>query len=329
MERLIGGCGFMKIKNMSSNQIKQKTKGTVYSLIRLFFLVSVSYVVVFPLIYMFSKSLISGDASIDPSIVWLPYEISFKNYTSALKALDFSKSLGVTLGIHMVSALIETAICSCVAYGLARFEFKGNNIVFWCVILTIIVPSQAIIVPLYLNFSNLDILGVLGLLSKITGKNMGINILNTGWSFYLPAIFGVGIKSGLFIFIFRQFFRSFPRELEEAASIDGAGPFGTFLRIVVPSSGIAYLCVIIFAVIAYWNDFYLSVMFFKTNFPLAVALKDIEASMKFLRIGTGSVAEGHNITMTACLLFILPVLILYLFLQKKFIQSIERIGIVG
>lgn len=319
----------MKIKNMSSNQLKQKTSGMVYSLIRLFFLISVSYVVIFPLIYMFSKSLIAGDAVIDPSIVWLPREFSFENYTSAFMALEFGKSLGVTLGIHMVSALIETAICSCVAYGLARFEFKGNNLIFWCVILTIIVPSQAIIVPLYLNFSNLDVLGVLGLLSKITGKNMGVNILNTGWSFYLPAIFGVGIKSGLFIFIFKQFFRSFPRELEEAASIDGAGPFGTFLRIVVPSSGIAYLCVIIFAIIAYWNDYYLSVMFFKTNYPLAVALKDIEASIKFLGLGGIGTASAHNITMTACLIFILPVLILYLFLQKKFIQSIERIGIVG
>lgn len=320
----------MKIQNMSSNMLRQKIGGAIYSFIRGFFLISVSYVVVFPLIYMLSKSLISGDAAIDPSIVWLPREISFANYAKAFKALDFMRSAGVTLGVHMVSALLETAICSWVAYGLARFKFKGNNLIFWCVIVTIIVPSQAIIVPLYLNFSNLDILGICSLLSNITGKNISINILNTGWSFYLPAVFGVGIKSGLFIFIFRQFFRSFPAELEEAASIDGAGPIYTFLKIVVPSSGIAYLCVVIFSVIAYWNDYYLSVMFFKANYPLAVSLKDIGENITFLGlVSGGGNAASHNITMTGCLLFILPVLILYLILQKKFIQSIERIGIVG
>ncbi len=319
----------MKIKNMSSNMLRQRVGGMIYSVIRAFFLISVSYVVVFPLIYMLSKSLISTDAAIDPSIVWLPREISFENYAKAFKALNFVKSAGVTLSVHMVSAVLETAVCSWVAYGLARFKFRGNNLIFWCVIITIIVPSQAIIVPLYLNFSDLDIFGILGLLSNITGKDISINILNTGWSFYLPALFGVGIKSGLFIFIFRQFFRSFPAELEEAASIDGAGPVYTFLRIVVPSSGIAYLCVIIFSVIAYWNDYYLSVMFFKKNYPLAVALKDIGDSIKFLGFGTADAAASRNITMTACLLFILPVLILYLILQKKFIQSIERIGIVG
>lgn len=303
-------------------------KKLAYSLVRAFFLISVSYVVLYPIIYMLCKSFISTESATNPSIIWLPREISFDNYVNALKVLDYKNAFFVTIRIQMLSAIIETVSCSVTAYGLARFEFPGKNIVFAAVILTVIVPSQAIIVPLFLNFANIDVLGITSLVSKIVGRKLTLNILNTGWSFYLPALFAVGLKSGLFIFIYRQFFKSFPKELEEAASIDGAGPFLTFLKIVIPSSGIAYLCVFIFSIITYWNDYYLSVMFFKKDYPLAVSLKNISDAIAYYGLNH-TTALARNITMTGCLLFIIPILLVYLLLQRKFIQSIDRIGIVG
>lgn len=309
-----------------------KYKKSVFSgitvIVRWFFLISVSYVVLYPIIFMLCKSFISPAEAFDSSVVWVPRHWSVENYSLAIEALEYWKTFGRTMGVQIVSALIETFTCSLAAYGLARFKFKGSSLIFACVILSILVPSQAIIVPLYINFTDLEFFGIVGLLEKIIGTEMKVNIINTGWSFYLPALFGVGLKSGLFIFIYRQFFVSFPRELEEAASIDGAGPYYTFFRIVVPSTGIAYLCVMIFSVIAYWNDYYLSVMFFKENYPLSVALSRLGESLS-----TGNALatrEGtFNIKMTACLLFIIPILVLYLVLQRKFVQSIERIGIVG
>ena len=314
--------------NINPHNLKRGTKKWAYSIFRAFFLLSVAYVVVFPLIYMLSKSFIPPEQAIDKGIVWLPKTFSAANYKYAWQSMDYAHSFVTTLTVHIVSAILEMAVCSSVAYGLARFKFRGSALVFFGVILTIIVPTQAISVPLYLNFADLDLFGILGLLSKITGKDITLNIVNTGWSFYLPALLGVGLKSGLFIFIFRQFFRSFPKELEEAASIDGCGPFMTFFRIVVPSSGIAYLCVFIFALIAYWNDYYLSVMMFKTDYPLAVRLTEINTFLHALGVVQTTDAI-HNVVMTGCLLFILPMLIVYLFLQKKFIQSVDRIGIVG
>lgn len=308
--------------------LKRNYKKWIYSVFRVFFLLATSYIVLYPLIYMLCKSFIAPNDAIDKSIVWLPRTFSFENYFYAFKAMNYGKTFFTTIRIHILSAIIEMTVCSLVAYGLARYKFKGSSLVFMGVVLTIIVPVQSVSVPLYLNFSDLDFLGVLNAISNIIGKNITLNIIDTGWSFYLPALLGVGIKSGLFIFIFRQFFKSFPKELEEAAAIDGAGPFYTFLRIVVPSSSIAYLCVFIFAIIAYWNDYYLSVMFFKSNYPLAVSLSEIKNNLHFMG-GLATTDAIHNVTMTGCLLFILPILLVYLILQKRFIQSIDRIGIVG
>lgn len=309
------------------NYTKTVRSGIV-GIIRFFFLLSVSYVVLYPIIFMLCKSFISPVEAFDSSIVWVPRKWSLENYNLAIGALDYWNTFGRTLGVQILSALIETLTCSLVAYGLARYKFKGSSIIFACVIISILVPSQAIIVPLYINFTDLDFLGIMGLIEKIIGSEIKINIINTGWSFYLPALFGVGLKSGLFIFIYRQFFVSFPKELEEAASIDGAGPYYTFFRIVVPSTGIAYLCVMIFSVIAYWNDYYLSVMFFKENYPLSVALSRIGDTMSSGN-ALATTQGAYNIKMTACLLFIIPILVFYLVLQRKFVQSIERIGIVG
>ncbi len=316
---------------MNKNKVdilKKRSSSISVNLVRYFFLLSVSYVVLYPIIFMVCKSLISPEDAIDVTVVWLPRTFSLENFEWATKALDYWKTLGTTLRIQVLSALIETVTCSFVAYGLARFDFKGKNLIFGCVLLTVLVPPQAIIIPLYLNYSDFDVLGILSLLSNITGTNMKLNLLNTGWSFYLPAILGVGLKSGLFVFIYRQFFISFPRELEEAASIDGAGPYYTFFRIAVPSSGIAFICVLIFSLITYWNDYYVSVMFFKENFPLAVALSQISSTAGYGgEIFSADIAQ--NIKMTSCLIFILPMLVFYLIVQRKFIQSIERVGIVG
>lgn len=308
--------------------LKKNSSSILVYLIRLFFLLSVSYVVLYPIIFMVCKSLISPEDAIDVTVVWLPRTFSLENFEWAMNALDYWKTLKTTLLIQVLSALIETVSCSLVAYGIARYDFKGKNIIFGCVLLTVLIPPQAIIIPLYLNYSDFDVLGILSLLSQITGTNMKLNLLNTGWSFYLPAILGVGLKSGLFIFIYRQFFLGFPKELEEAASIDGAGPYYTFLRIAVPSSGIAFICVLIFSLITYWNDYYVSVMFFKENFPLAVSLSQLSSTAGYGgEIFSADIAQ--NIKMTSCLIFILPMLIFYLIVQRKFIQSIERVGIVG
>ncbi len=311
------------IKNINKKKAAQKTGSVLLSIFRVFFLMSVGYIIIYPLLSMISYSLISLTDLYDPSIVWVPKSLNFENYSLAFEALDYLSSLWNTVFKCIFSALIEVASCSLVAYGLARFKFKENGLLFGIVLLTAIVPPQVYIISSYLNYSSF---APIDFINSIFGTEIPNSIINTPFVFYLPALFGVGIRSGLFIFIYRQFFLGLPRELEEASWIDGAGPFKTFLKVVVPSSGVVFLTVTIFAIIWYWNDYYQSVMFFNQDYPLAVALNGITGRLSQMKY---SYEKAVGPTMAGCLLFIAPVLGMYALLQKQFIASIDRVGIVG
>ena len=319
----LGGEILKKIKNYN---FKKQYSNILVSVFRAVFLISVGYVVLYPILYMLFKSVIPFSQADDPSVVWVPKGFSLENYKAAFKGIHYAKALFNTLSIQIVSGLIEIIVCAIVAYGFARFNFPEKNILFILVVLTMIVPAQAIVVPSCLNFSRLDFLGVLNLIGKAIGKEIRPNILDTGLTFYIPSFFGVGVRAGLFIFIYRQFFKGLPKELEEAAAIDGAGIWKTIFKIVFPTSGTAFLCVGIFSMIAHWNDYYLSAMYFTDKFPLSLELKQLgETAMNF----DGSVVAAANVKNAACILFILPPIIMYLILQKNFIRSIGRTGIVG
>lgn len=111
------------------------------------------------------------------------------------------------------------------------------------------VPAPMIIIPLVINFSKMDVLGILGLFQDVSGIDLRPNLLGTELTFYLPSLFAVGLRSGILIYIYIQFFKGLPSELEEAAWIDGAGPIRTFVSIAVPSSGVVILTVTIFSLI--------------------------------------------------------------------------------
>ncbi len=317
----------IKVKNNKINARKLGKTGArvVIPIVRWVFLLSISYILLYPLFYMISTSVRAPMDFVDTTVMWVPKNFSFYNITRAFDLLDYPKSLLSTLKVEIISAFIEVATCSITAYGLARFEFKEKKILTLILMLTILIPTPMIIIPLTVSMRYLDFFGILGLIGELIGHNIRPNLLNTVWSFYIPSIFSVGLKAGLFIYMYVQFFKGLPKELEEAASIDGAGPIKTFLTIVVPSSGTIFLTVIIFSIIWHWNDTYLSVMFLSKNFPLSVALANITTKMNDILFEPRAV----GILMAACLLVILPVLIVYCILQKRFIKSIDRVGIVG
>ena len=142
----------------------------------------------------------------------------------------------------------------------------------------------------------------------------------------MPAILGQGIRSGLMIYIFRQFIKGLPRELEEAAYIDGCGVFKTFWVIVVPSTAISFLVVLIFSMVWYWNESLTASMFFDSMKPMAIMLSELKDNISSPHVGNNAV---RNVTMSGVILFITPMLVMYAFLQKFFIQGIERSGLVG
>lgn len=315
-----------------SRQTREGVTKFVVGIIRWVFLLSISYILLYPMLYMLSSAFRAPEDFIDPTVVWVSKNFSVKNFVIAFKALDYLKTFWSTFKIEIVSAFIEIVMCSITAYGLARFDFKEKKLLMGMLIATILIPTQMIMVPLMVNMRYLDVFGILGAISKLVGTELRPNLLNTPWAFYLPSIFAVGLKAGLFTYMYVQFFKGLPKELEEAASIDGAGPVKTFLTIVVPSSGTIFLTVTIFSIIWHWNDTYLSSLFLSGDYPLSVQLSRI---FTILGAGIDGVQYGKynrstiGIVMAACLLVILPMLIMYCILQKRFIKSIDRVGIVG
>ena len=297
-------------------------------LVRVAVIIPVMFVILYPLFTMVSTSLQSQYQALDPSVVWIPKLITDENYKKAMLALDFSHSFLRSIEVNVLSAIIEVATCAVTAYGFARFKFKFKGLLMGLLILSIIVPQEMIAVPTYLQLRYADILGILGFLGKLIGTELRPSLINTPWSFWIPSILSVGLRSGLFIFIYMQFYKGLPKELEEAAYIDGAGPFKTFLKIIVPSSGTAIVTVTIFSVIWHWNEYYLSSIYFSSNFPLAVKLATIEETMNVMAL-VNSVTNRNGIIMAASLMFILPMLVMYMIVQRKFVKSVDSVGIVG
>lgn len=310
--------------------LKQKSLSFVFKFFRLLFIIGLSYLFLFPLLYMIVTAFQDPATAKDPSIIWVPPVLSLKGITLAWSMLNFNNAAPLTIIITIFSSAASIVSCSMVGYGFARFKFPLKNVIFILVVLTIIVPPQTLIMSNYLEFYFFDFGGLL----KLIPGFKSISLLNTAWVFVLPSIFGTGLRNGLYIFIFRQFFLGQPKDLEEAARIDGCGPFKTFLRIMVPLAGPAFVTVILFSIVWQWNDFYNSSMYFIDNVkPIPVMLQNLESA---LRMGDTAVLDRNTTKyevrmymMGGTLLSVLPPLILYICTQKFFTESIERTGLVG
>ena len=283
-------------------------------------MIAVGYIALYPLFVMISNSLMTMEDVLDQSVVYIPKTVTFDNFKTALDKLNFLTALKSTLLIPVLSGMIEVVTCAVTAYGFARFKFRENNILFGLVIATIAVPSTLLMIPQYTAFYNFDPLKLLAVINKISGKSLQIDLLNTGFTMWLPSIFSVGLRSGVFIFIYRQFFKGLPREFEEAAYVDGANPFTAFIRVIIPSSTVAIITVTVFSLVWHWNEYYITNMFLlEDNRPLSVMLKIIAGDTKLV----------NGVRMAGALVFIAPVLVIYLVLQRRFIKSIDKVGIVG
>ena len=280
-------------------------------------LICIGFVYLYPILYMFSTSLMNRDDLLDSSVKWIPSTLFFQNYIDAGKSMDFWVSLLKGVVIAGVPTLCNVAVCMLVGYGFARFEFKGKKILMGLLIFSYILPSQVTMIPTYVLYNNMKIVGTL-------------------WAFVLPALFGNVLNSAIFILIFYQFFRQVPKVLIEAAQIDGAGYFKSFVKIAIPSAGPAILTVFLFSFVWYWNESYLTAMYvqglaansFWVN--LVVQLSNFDTSFNTMA-QTGDAATNLNecVRMAATALSILPLLIMYFFLQKQFVESIDRTGITG
>lgn len=301
---------------------KKTATERLWMLFRFIILFGLGFVILYPLLYMISCAFRERSDMNDPTVIWLPRHYTVQIIKETMDAMDFWNTLKTTLILNIGCSFVQVASCALTGYGFARFEFKGKRIFFLIVVMMILVPTQVISLPLFAQFRYF---GIKGLFS--------VNLIDSMLTMYLPALTANGIRSGLMILIFRQFFKGLPRELEDAAYIDGCGPFMTFVRVMIPNAGSAFLTVFLFTVVWYWNDYYVSTTFFTNTNTIATVLTnfDTRLSKTLFNDATIKITPREQIVWkeAGCLLSITPVLLLYVFLQKYFTEGIERSGLVG
>lgn len=304
---------FSKNPKLNIQKGRNTAKSSVALIARYLILVSVGFVYLYPIIYMLLGSLLSPGDQADPTVKWLPTQWYFKNYTEAMETLDFVHSFLRSLIVAVGPALLQTAATAIIGFGFARFEFPLKNLWFVLVIATFIIPVDVTLVPRYVLYYQ-------------------YGMVDTYLPAYLPAIFGQGIKSALFILVFYQFFRSYPISFDEAAELDGAGKLKVFIKIAVPMAGPAIVLSLLFSFIWYWNETSQFSLYFGSKLPtLPMQLEQFTARYEAIygtATETGSTLSNAT-TLAGTTLSILPVIILFLVFQKQFIESIERSGITG
>ncbi len=298
------------------------------TILRWFFLLSISYVILYPLLYMSSMAFRSTVDFYDITVVWIPRTFTVDHFEYVITELQMLTPLVRTVLISVVCTVAELVITSTVGYGFARFRFKGSNLLFALVILTIVVPPQMLNMANYLLMRNFDFFGII---EAITGELSPINLIDTIWAFFLPALTGQGIRAGLMILIFRQFYGALPVELEEASLIDGCGFTRTYLHIMMPNLSNTFFLCGIFGFVWYWTDYYYSLIYLPTWQNLALRLERIW-ELVYNSLPLDGDRTFYNVApkqQATCLLFIAPLVIVFLLIQRNFSQSIEKSGLVG
>ncbi len=308
--------------NEVSLRRKKRLREIIWPFFRFFILFGLGFVILYPLIYMLSCAFRESSDMTDPTVMWITRHYTLDIIRETINAMDFGNTLLNTLKLNIGCSVVQVISCAITGYGFARFKFRGKGIMFGIVIMMILVPAQIISLPLYTQFRYFGIKGI-----------FSINLIDSMACMYLPAATGNGIRSGLMVLIFRQFFRGMPKELEDAAYLDGCGPFGTFLRVMMPNALSSLLTVFLFSVVFYWNDYYVSSTFFTNNKTVSLMLKNLSSQLSLMLFNDATVqisAREQIVWMEAgCLISIMPILIMYIFLQKYFTEGIERSGIVG
>jgi len=299
----------------------------VWSFVRFLFLCCMTFIILYPLIYMISLSVRTGADMYDMSVVWIPKHYTLENFKLIFEKLDFGAALINTALITLGSTMIQTFMCALTGYGFGRFKFRFKNILFVIVLFTIIIPPQMTNLPTYLLFKDFDLFG---LIKTVTGQPSGINMLDNVGTLYILSLFGQGIRAGLFILIFMQYFKGMPSELEQAAMIDGCGYTVTYFRIMLPNAKGPMLICALFSLVWYWSDFYTFTTFFSNIRTVSVTLINIRHSMEtIVSVDAYDPYKIITIVQAACVTSVLPLLVIFMFAQKQFTQSIENTGIVG
>lgn len=316
-----------------------------------------AFVFIYPFLYMIVTSLMSNSDLNSSSVHWLPTELKFENYSIAYQLLKGKMYAINSAKVTILATAGHVIACSFIGYGFARYNFPLKKLLFALVILAFIVPTQTIIIPSYLSYANIKwwneakflesgfyaaVPRIAGVVNKVMNSLFGNGWLNTYYPFIIPSFFGFGLKGALYIFLFRQFYLTVPKSLEEAARIDGCGFMKTYWKIVFPLAKATLVVAIVLSIVWHWNDAYEPGIYIdspsKQFLPprIRVLVEAANAApenqtemMRNLGLEDGEDVLNDAVIMAGAAIISAPVLVFFAFAQSQFMQGIERSGITG
>jgi multiple sugar transport system permease protein len=261
-------------------------------------LIVLSVIFLVPLLWLVTSSLKTDDQIFKFPPEWIPAPLTFANYPAGLTFIPFWRYLLNTTVICVLSVLGTLLSCSLVAYGLARIRWRGRNVLFYIILGTMMLPFQVTMVPVFVMFAT-------------------IGWVDTFWPLIAPHFLG----NAFFIFLMRQFFLTIPPELTEAARIDGCSDWGIYRRIIIPLSKPVLATVGLFAFMAAWNDY------------LGPLIYLADESKYTLSLGLASFSSQYGsypgMLMAVTTVITVPIIAIFFFAQRTFIQGITLTGIKG
>ena len=310
-------------RNEASNGIllRETIKKYTISIFRLILLFGMCFMIIQPILNKIAVSFMAERDLYDTTIILVPKHFSISNWRITSMLMNYKLSLFNTMWVSVLVSIIEVFVCSLVGYGFSRFQFPLKRFWFFCVILIIVIPPQTISTSLFLHFRYFNLFG------------MKFNLSGSMLPYIMMCLGCMGLKNGLYIFMIRQFFMGFPFELEEAAYVDGCGPFKTFFRIMIPGAKPILTSCFLFSFVWQWTD-----SFYTDLFLGKISLLSTQISCLSERLGTyltnlygssvvASVGYTNAILSTGVLLMIIPLIILYLFCQRLFVESLASTGV--
>ena len=307
--------------------LKRRAGQIAISVIRGLLMFGLCFMIIQPLITRFSLSLMGEQDMYDSTIRLLPRHVTLDNYRIVADLTILPTSMINTAWISLLMSLCQVVSTTLVAYGFARFEFPLKKFWFACVVLLIIIPPQTIQTSLFLYFSHFDIFGIIKAI-----KGSEINLRGSLWPYTMMGLTCMGLKNGLYIYMMRQYFRSVPVSLEEAAYVDGCGTMHTFLKIMLPDAVPTIASCFLFSFVWQWTD-----LFYPRNFLTGYTVYSRELSAMVSKMGkyfsqsateTVTVPLGRQMQLIGIGVFVccVPLIILYCFTQKTFVQSLVMTG---
>ena len=308
---------------------KAKAKKWAISIIRGLLLFGLCFMIIEPMLTRLGVSLMEERDLYDSTIVLLPRHVTLDNFKIVFALTTFPQSMINTLWTSLLVSVLQVISCTLVGYGFARYDFPLKKFWFGCVVALIIIPPQTISTSLYTFFAQFDFLGIV----KLFNHGKTINLRGSVLPYTLMSLTCMGLKDGLYIYMLRQYFRGIPKSLEEAAYVDGCSTMHTFVRIMLPDAMPTILSCFLFSFVWQWTDLFYTRNFLATSYrPIySTELSTIVSRMSRYFSADGKpvivpVGRQQQLISIGVLICCIPLIILYIFTQRTFVQSIAMSG---